>query len=405
MLPGTRFEDIDEKTIHGLISDKEPESQYLEYKQKPWDDTSKDRKESLYDVTALANAYGGTILLGIRTDGDIPVEIVGVENAAAVQSNLQKRAIASIDPRIPGLRIRVVQASGKDVVVIYVPRSGRSPHMVTLEGTNKFYRRHGKDKLLMSVDEIGDAFLLTGHRVEHGLSTIQDHQRAVSVATSVFPSLCLGTLPLLHYPRPIEVTEPWVSELLSSPPHPTGEPLHVDNGIGSMSQYDEIVPTLDGLVRRRRSGEHLFRLAMGRNGLLSFRTTDILVRGRNGPSEIDPRLLVSKTVHFFRVSQALVTHLGFQGEIASYLSLEHLMVPERISLRQDVPMNYIEWGRTEFLVASELDSIAPEPLTWDSASNPDQVAFRLLNVVYNAFHFPVAPLFRDGKYDATASSA
>lgn len=53
-------------------------------------------------------------------------------------------------------------------------------------------------------------------------------------------------------------------------------------------------------------------------------------------------------------------------------------------------------------VRTELQAIAPEPLTWDSAADSDSVALRLMNIVYNAFHYKEAPLFRGGKYDSTA---
>jgi len=262
MMPSKRLEEIGGQDIMGLISDKVPESQYIEYKREPWGNSSAERKESLYDITAFANAYGGDIIVGIQTDGDIPVEVVPPADAANLQSDLQKRVIAGVDPRIPGLRIRPVGTPKGDVLLIRVPRSGRSPHMVTLEGTNKFYRRHGKDKLLMSVDEIGDAFLVTGQRVERGLDIIARHQQAAPSAADG-PMLCMASLPLLHYPRPIDVTEAWTYEFLADPPSlPDAPGWSLLNTDRSFRMGYEVVPTLEVMSNVVEIGERCLGVVM-----------------------------------------------------------------------------------------------------------------------------------------------
>jgi len=398
MLIGKRFADIDGQDIMNLISERVPESQYIEYKEKPWDSSVANRKESLYDIAALANAYGGCIIVGIRTEGDIPVQVIPVVDAASQQSVLQKRAIAGVDPRIPGLGIRPVTTKDGDVLLIHVPRSGRNPHMVTLEGASKFYRRHGKDKLLMSVDEIGDAFLVTGSRVDRGLAQIARHQETAPLG-STSPLLCLASLPLLHYPRPIDPTEAWAYDFLTSPPSPP------DNGGWSLLHteqdracYYEVEPSLEGLVKRHVRREELFHLSLSRDGMFSFRTGQFLFPPN--PHEILGRALIDTVVHFLRASQALAEHLNFQGEIASYLTLANV---QSLALSHTAAIPGRTWTLGE-PVKTELASISPEPLTWDSGAEPDGVACRLLNIVYNAFHYKAAPLFKNGKYDPQAIS-
>jgi|GEM_PF-5377701 len=396
--------------VERLVDEREIESQHLDYKAKSYVATTNGHRDFLKDVTAMANAYGGYLILGIREDDanlGTPVTIEPVPDAASEKERLSRVALASIDPHIAGLDMRVIGTSAGEVIVVRVPRSGRAPHMVLL-GAFNFWRRHGTNNNAMSVDEIGDAFLITGRRVEQGLELISRHQQTSSLAAGSFTSLCLGTLPLLHYPRPIDVTEPWANELLASPPRPTGEIGSLDRGIRptTEAQYDEIVPALDGLVRRRRDAEHRFRFALGRNGLLSLRTSRILAGGLADPQEIHPKLLISLAVHFFRLSQALATHLGFEGELASYLSLENLLQPSPTALRPYVPRGEHEWhdrGEGVFVI-SEHNSVQTEPLIWDSAAESDGVARRLLDMVFNAFHFKAAPLFRDGRYDAQATS-
>jgi hypothetical protein len=396
MMLSKRFEDIDGQDILGFIKDRVPESQYIEYKREPWGNSSAERKESLYDITAFANAYGGDIIVGMQTDGDIPVKVVPIADAAALQSDLQKRAIAGVDPRIPGLQVRPVATPDGDVLLVRVPRSGRSPHMVTLEATNKFYRRHGKDKLLMSVDEIGDAFLVTGQRVERGLDIIARHQQSACLEAGA-PTLCMASLPLLHYPRPIEATETWVYEFLADPPSsPEMSGWTLLRIHPNVQVYYEIVPTLEGLVKRHTDRERPYRLALARNGLFSFRAGGITLPPEE--REIVARRLIASVVHFLRASKTLAERLDFQGEIASSLTLANT---QTLTLRRTAAIPGENWYLSE-AAGTELTTIAIEPVTWDSASEPDSVALRLMNIVYNAFHYKSAPLFRDGKYDPTA---
>lgn len=394
---GKRFEEVSGEDIAALINEGVEESQYIEYKREPWGNSSAERKECLYDITAFANAYGGDIIIGIDTRGHKPVSIVGLTGAADLQSDIQKRAIAGVDPRIPGLQIHPIPTSAGDVLLIRIPRSSRSPHMVTIEGTNKFYRRHGKDKLLMSVDEIGDAFLVTGQRVDRGLDLIARHQ-AAAPAIADEPLLCLASLPLLHYPRPIDVTEEWASDFLAAPPSQPEIPGWSTLPTNGDWQYYEVVPTLEGLVKRWRFDRHSYQLTLSRNGLLSFRTSRIV--DPNSGKMLIPNSIIDTVVHFLRATKALTEYLGFQGEVASYLTLANVM-----SLKLPPSVNPSDWRMVRPGVReSEMQTIAPEPITWSSASEPDSVANRLLNIVYNAFHYRQAPLFTAGRYDPTATA-
>jgi hypothetical protein len=408
MLWNKPLDQIDKSDIGRLVSDGSEESQNLEFKSQPWSDSPHDRAEYLFDVAALANAYGGRIVVGIRAEGDRAAEVVPVQDAERTAVSLADRATASIEPRIQGLGVRAVPVEGGHVVVVHVPRSGRGPHMVTLKDANKFYRRHGKTKLLMSVDEIGDAFLLAGRRQDETLKMLTAHQAAREAACSL-PTLCLAAKPLSYYPRPINVREEWARAMLIDPPFPISTENVVYAGIGRSAQGEELVPNLEGLVRRRQGAEHTFRFSLSRSGLLYFHTTYILMaqQTRNLESgEVWPQRFIPLTIHFFRVAKAMAGHLGFEGEFASYVSLESLRRTPTVTLRRNAPVQTsVPWSMQENLAAEPpAGRIAPEPFTWSTDDNPDTVARTQLDLIYNAYGFYRAPLFRNGVFDVHANT-
>jgi len=60
-----------------------------------------------------------------------------------------------IEPRLTGIVMQTVNCPQGDVLVIRIPKSWSEPHMVTVDGANKFFGRVPTGKCPMSVDEIG----------------------------------------------------------------------------------------------------------------------------------------------------------------------------------------------------------------------------------------------------------
>jgi hypothetical protein len=115
--------------------------------------TGDDKREFLYDVSAMANAGGGAAR---------PTQIVGVASHGldAQRLMLENLLRDNIKPRIIGHRLHPIPA-GNDryVLLIRVPRSLNAPHMVDMGGTQRFYSRNSGGKYVMDVGEIRAAFL------------------------------------------------------------------------------------------------------------------------------------------------------------------------------------------------------------------------------------------------------
>jgi hypothetical protein len=160
---------VTKEVIESLISDGVCESRQLDYKRDWVGRTDNDKKEFLADVVAFANTIGGTMLFGVDEERDsdgkqtgAPREAVGVEIAAADE---EIRRIADIirtgiAPRLPDVAISLVDGFPcGPVVAIHVPRSHRSPHMVSFKSSPKFFARVDRSRYALDVDELRDAFL------------------------------------------------------------------------------------------------------------------------------------------------------------------------------------------------------------------------------------------------------
>ena len=158
---------IDEITaadIQALIDDEVMESRTIEYKRDLPGGSDKDKFEFLADVTAFANAGGGDLIFGITEENGKPVAATGLDMADLDREILRLEDLLrnGVDPRIPVVQTKVVTDCEKNqVLVIHIPNSWSSPHMITLKGSQKFYLRNNGRKDKMDVTEIRAAFALS----------------------------------------------------------------------------------------------------------------------------------------------------------------------------------------------------------------------------------------------------
>ncbi len=140
--------DIAWADIETVARGGEPENALLEFKgllpekngrPHPWYDgrdqiTDHTRDELAAEIVALANAYGGRLIIGIRETRDRPRKADGVEPLPRCEKFAEQfqQAFGSIvDPPIGGFQIRAIvdpAADGAGAVVIAVPASDLAPH-------------------------------------------------------------------------------------------------------------------------------------------------------------------------------------------------------------------------------------------------------------------------------------
>lgn len=158
------IEQVVEADLRTLVENQVSERKTIEYKQAlVWRPDEK-RKEFLADVSSFANASGGHLVYGMKEEGGLPVELCGldVDDADSIVTALDSSIRTGIKPRIPGVVVWPVRLeSGKVAVVIHLPRSFASPHMVTYKGSSRFFARTSNGKYQLDVEEIRAAFPLS----------------------------------------------------------------------------------------------------------------------------------------------------------------------------------------------------------------------------------------------------
>jgi hypothetical protein len=190
---GKRIGELTAGDIDRLWQDVVPEGAEVELKETlptnkgrvdPWFNGGdsigeKARNELLEEVIAFANAFGGSLVLGISETDDKPARakaIVPLPRCAELADRLRLQCRDCIEPQIPLLEVAGVptRPDGAGVVVFQVPRSRAGPHRHTV--TKECYVRRADRTERMTMREIQD---LTLHltRSAAGINAIFDSRR------------------------------------------------------------------------------------------------------------------------------------------------------------------------------------------------------------------------------------
>jgi len=268
MIP-KRVDDISYVDIVELVENKVSEGPTLEYKQ-CLPQSGDDKREFLYDVSSLANGSGGDLIYGIQEERDesgkptgIPASIqaISLPNISAEMLRLENVIRDGIAPRILGIVPKIVEGSAGVVVVLRVPKSWHSPHMVTFGGVSRFYSRGSAGKFPMDVGQLRAAFNATSSLPDRirdlRLSRIG---RIVSGETPVQlpsgPKLVLHPLPLSALESSAEISEQLPEEMmvLGLRPIVAGSWSHRYNFDGIVTYTDRGDGIAAGYVQLYRSG-------------------------------------------------------------------------------------------------------------------------------------------------------
>jgi len=167
-LLGIRADKIQEEDIVRLIENKIQESKILDYKKELNFSKDKDKKEFLFDITAMHNTDGGCIVYGIEEEKDKngqntgrPSKISGIEleNSDKVFQQIEDIINNSTEPNISQLILKEIKTKNRTVLIIGIPKGINLPVMVTYNKTNKFYKRRNSGKFLVDVYELNQMFI------------------------------------------------------------------------------------------------------------------------------------------------------------------------------------------------------------------------------------------------------
>lgn len=325
-----RIDLISADDIHDLVNNSVQEGKTIEYKQQLPDQSVSQTKEFLADASSFANASGGTIVYGVIEARDasgkntgIPERIKGIPNINADEEilRLEQKIRSGIEPRIPGIGLRAI--SGFDegpVIVLQIPRSWTSPHMVTFQASPRFFSRTSAGKAPLNVPEIKAAFIQSEElpqRIrrfrEERLGLIISGETPVPLPQS--PLVILHLVPLVSF-----LNQPFfdVLDFLDGKAHL--RPIGVKGWHARLN--------IDGYVsfcgNTRSNEEQLHYAQIFRNGIIETADAYILsLQGNTDRSIPSTRIeedLLCATEEFFDAYRAI----GISGPVVAMLSLIHV---------------------------------------------------------------------------------
>ncbi len=157
------FDAILKFDIESLIQDQVREGRTIEYKSILPSKDDEGKREFLADISSFANAGGGDLVYGITESSGVPQEICGLKgNLDSEMQRLENTHRSGLNPRMPGIRMRPIDGFPQGpVLLVRIPRSWASPHMVIFNNLSRFYTRDSSGKHQMDVTEIRGAFSLS----------------------------------------------------------------------------------------------------------------------------------------------------------------------------------------------------------------------------------------------------
>ena len=142
--------------LNQLIIDQTSEKRTIDYKQTLELDGDEKKKEFLADIVSFANTNGGLIIYGMKEENGVPIELIGIssKNFDILKGRLESIIRDGIAPKLNIVTVIEVEIAEEiEAIVIKIPKSFASPHLVSFKKSSKFYARnssHGKYQLDIS---------------------------------------------------------------------------------------------------------------------------------------------------------------------------------------------------------------------------------------------------------------
>lgn len=149
----------DQVSLHELnllIQNQTSEKRTIEYKLTLELNSDEQKKEFLADVISFANTDGGIIIYGIREEKGFPIELIGLtsENVDILKRRIENIIRDGIAPKFNAVKVIDIPVSSTHfALVLKIPKSWSSPHLVWFKRSSKFFARnssHGKYQLEIS---------------------------------------------------------------------------------------------------------------------------------------------------------------------------------------------------------------------------------------------------------------
>jgi hypothetical protein len=180
--------------VERLVDANTPEARTLEFKRALTLSTSEARSEFLKDVSGMANAGGGSIVLGIGEDGQSRASEIIPLLDTHLSGQMEDLIRTGIQPSLI-FELREIEVAGGFVIVLDVERSAIGPNRVEYGSSSRYFKRGQTHVQEMTEQEIRDAYALALRQAEQ-LSASWSRHGFPPRNSSELPSLSIGTVPV-----------------------------------------------------------------------------------------------------------------------------------------------------------------------------------------------------------------
>ncbi len=391
------FEEIVFEDIEALVQQRTTENQSLEFKQVPWTRDDEGGREMLRDITSMANAYGGYIIIGVgeETDGTAK-EIATINDAETERDRITSLCLASVEPRIADLKINCLNKEGRTVIIIYVSSSLRAPYLITYKGLYQFWNRHDRQKSKMSVEEVRDQFLKNYNITENTERFLDKRNQLILKSLGNEATLILKAVPIDTRTEFVDIKD---QELREKMLNQTNGRVH-----GWTLKFSSSLPVEPSFYGLKVGGEPDFRkLELHRNGYLEAvirreltRTENINENGVSIETKfLYPLAVIEYIYSFLQKLKEISNHINYTGQYSISVGLykisefpllkHHYNGLHSLYYRNNYPGDSLELGLFSFDVI-----------------DPDKISKFLADRIWQSFGFEEAPLFKNGKFTPPA---
>ena len=167
-------------------------------------------------VSAMANAFGGYVLIGVEEDKGTASEVCGIveSDPDRLTRGVSDSIRSSLEPPLLGCRVKWIPIDeDRGVLLIRIPRSDSAPHRVVVGNSRHFYLRDENGKHPMSVSELRRAFLF-GAEVEERIrrfraertQVLVDNEGPLAVGTPDDARLILHVIPRATFTEGLQLS-------------------------------------------------------------------------------------------------------------------------------------------------------------------------------------------------------
>lgn len=191
--------EIRELHLQRLIDDAVAESRELEFKRDRVGDDRDAKREFLKDVTAVANTFGGHLIIGIDERDGIADRLAGITGYKSDSEKLRLLQLLpdSVEPSLVGVQIQEVPIdAGGFALVFRIPRSWNPPHRVNM-GCKAFFLRNSAGVSEMDVHQLRAVFLGAAETEQRARSFRNERLQEIRIPNSS-PRTTTSDVALLH---------------------------------------------------------------------------------------------------------------------------------------------------------------------------------------------------------------